>query len=110
VTPKTIRYIDWALWFGILIASTVVMRGARPNIEQAHAAFVYILIVLGATAGGERWLGIVVAFLGLVAINYFFQPPFDTLTVNEPLDVLALISFLTTALVANYLLAKARAE
>jgi len=110
VTSKTIRSIDWALWFGILIASTVVMRGARPNIEQAHAAFVYILIVLGATAGGERWLGIAVAFLGLVAINYFFQPPFDTLTVNEPLDVLALVSFLSTALVANYLLAKARAE
>jgi two-component system sensor histidine kinase KdpD len=110
VTSRTIRYIDWALWLGILIVSTIVMRGGRPNIEQAHAAFVYILIVLGATAGGERWLGIIVAFFGLFAINYFFQPPFDTLTVNEPLDVLALISFLSTALVANYLLARARAE
>jgi K+-sensing histidine kinase KdpD len=110
VTAKTVRYIDWTLWLAILVLSTFVMRGARPNIEQAHASFVYILIVLGATAGGERWLGIFVAFLGLFAINYFFQPPFDTLTVNEPLDVLALVSFLATALVANYLLARARAE
>ncbi|HMI47809.1 MAG TPA: ATP-binding protein [Gemmatimonadaceae bacterium] len=110
MTSKTSRYIDWGLWFGILILSTVVMRGARPNIQQAQAAFVYILIVLGATVGGERWLGICVAFLGFFAINYFFQPPFDTLDVGEPLDVLALISFLSTALVANYLLAKARAE
>ena len=62
--------------------STVVMRGARPNVEQAHAAFVYILIVLGATAGGERWLGIFVAFLGFFVINYFFQPPFDCATVT----------------------------
>jgi K+-sensing histidine kinase KdpD len=110
VTSRTVRYTDWALWLVILVLSTFVMRGARPNIEQAHAAFVYILIVLGATAGGERWLGIFVAFLGFFAINYFFQPPFDTLTVNEPLDVLALISYLSTALVANYLLARARAE
>jgi two-component system sensor histidine kinase KdpD len=110
VTAKAIKYIDWALWCVMLVVSTIVMRGARPNIEQAHAAFVYILIVLGATAGGERSLGIFVAFAGLFAINYFFQPPFDTLTVNEPLDVLALVSFLSTALVANYLLAKARAE
>jgi K+-sensing histidine kinase KdpD len=110
VTPRTVRYIDWALWLGILVVSTLIMRSARPNIEQAHAAFVYILIVLGVTAGGERWLGIFVAFLGLFAINYFFQPPFDTLTVNEPLDYLALVSFLSTALVANYLLARATAE
>lgn len=110
MTSRTIRYVDWALWLGILVVSTVVMRGARPNVEQAHAAFVYILIVLGATAGGERWLGIFVAFLGFFVINYFFQPPFDTLTVNEPLDVLALVSFLSTALVANYLLARAHAE
>jgi two-component system sensor histidine kinase KdpD len=90
--------------------STVVMRSARPNIEQAHAAFVYILIVLGATSGGEQRLGVLVAVLGFLAINYFFQSPFDTLTVDQPLDFLALVAFLATALVANHLLAKARAE
>jgi K+-sensing histidine kinase KdpD len=110
VTPKTVRYIDWALWLGMLILSTWIMRAARPNIGEAHASFAYILIVLGATAGGERWLGILVAILGFLAINYFFQPPFDSLTVDQPLDYLALVSFLATALVANHLLARARAE
>lgn len=110
MTTKTLRYGEWSLWVGILIVSSLVMRSARPNIEQAHASFVYILIVLGAAAGGEQWLGILVAFLGFLAINYFFQPPFDTLTVGEPRDVLALVAFLSTALVANTLLARARAE
>jgi len=86
------------------------MRQARPNIEQSHAAFVYILIVLGAAASGEQWLGILAAVGGFLAINYFFQPPFDTLTVGEPSDLLALVAFLSTALVANTLLARARAE
>jgi K+-sensing histidine kinase KdpD len=110
VTAKTVRYLEWGLWLVMLALSTFVMRMARPNIEQAHASLVYILIVLGATAGGDRWLGIVVATYGFLAINYFFQSPFDTFTVNKPLDGLALVAFLSTALVANYLLAMARAE
>ncbi len=86
------------------------MRSARPNLEQAHASFVYILIVLGAAASGEQALGILMAVLGFLSINYFFQPPFDTLTVGEPSDLLALVAFLATALVANTLLARARTE
>ncbi|MDQ6690011.1 MAG: DUF4118 domain-containing protein [Gemmatimonadota bacterium] len=107
---NTASYVEWALWLSVVVVATYVLRNAREHIEQAHAAFVYILIVLGATAGGERWLGVLVAMLGFLAINYFFQPPFDTLTVNEPLDLLSLIAFLSTALVANRLLIKARTE
>lgn len=110
MSAKAIRYVEWALWLSVVVAATVVLRNSRDHIEQAHAAFVYILIVLGATAGGERWLGILVAVVGFLAINYFFQPPFDTLRVNQPLDLLALIAFLTTALVANHLLTRARIQ
>ena len=110
VRPRTVRYLDWALWLGILLLSTFIMRIARPGIEQAHASLVYILIVLGAAAGGEQWLGILVAVLGFLGINYFFQSPFDTLTVAAPLDFVALLSFLSTALVANHLVAQARSE
>ena len=109
-TTGTAKVFDWALWVGIFVVSSLVMRSARPNLEQAHAAFVYILIVLGAAASGEQSLGILVAVLGFLAINYFFQPPFDTLTVGEPSDLLALVAFLSTALVANTLLARARTE
>jgi len=110
VMQRTARQVEWALWLLVLVFATLIMRSSRGQIEQAHAAFVYILIVLGATAGGERWLGIFVALLGFLSINYFFQPPFDTLTVNGAPDLLALVAFLATALVANHLLARARTE
>lgn len=110
MSPRSVRSLEWLLWLAVISVATLVMRSSREHIEQAHAAFVYILIVLGATAGGERWLGVLVAVLGFLSINYFFQPPFDTLTVNEPLDWLALIAFLATALVANHLLTRARSE
>lgn len=109
MTQKTLRYVEWALWLSVVLVATVVMRSSRGRIEQ-DSAFVYILIVLGATAGGERWLGIVVALLGFLSINYYFQPPFDTFSVSEPLDLVALVAFLTTALVANHLLTRARTE
>jgi two-component system sensor histidine kinase KdpD len=105
-----LRIAEWLLWLSVVSVATLVMRGSREQIEQAHAAFVYILIVLGATAGGERWLGTFVALLGFLSINYFFQPPFDTLTVNGAPDLLALVAFLSTALVANHLLIRARTE
>lgn len=110
MTRKWVRSAEWVLWLTVIVVATFVMRGSRGQIEQAHAAFVYILIVLGATAAGERWLGIVVALLGFLSINYFFQPPFDTLTVNKPLDLLALVAYLATALVANHLLTRAQTE
>jgi len=110
MTRKSARYVEWVLWLSVVVVATVVMRGSRGQIEQAHAAFIYILIVLGATAGGERGLGIVVALLRFLSINYLFQPQFDTLTVSEPLDLLALVAFLATALVANHLLTRARTE
>ena len=110
MTRKWVRSAEWVLWLAVIVVATFIMRGSRGQIEQAHAAFVYILIVLGATAAGERWLGIVVALLGFLSINYFFQPPFDTLTVNKPLDLLALVAYLATALVANHLLARAQTE
>lgn len=107
---KSVRYAQWLLWLSVIVVATLVLRSSRDHIEQAHAAYVYILIVLGATAGGERWLGILMALLGFLSINYFFQSPFDSLMVSGPLDLLALTAFLATALVANHLLFKARTE
>ena len=86
------------------------MHRVRSDIGQVHVVLVYLLLVLGASAGGERWLGFLIAFAGLFMINYFFQPPFDTLTVTKPLDGVVLIAFLGTALVATQLLARARVE
>ena len=99
-----------AVWIALFIIATVLMHRVRGDIEQVHVVLLYMLLVLGASAGGERWLGFLVAFAGLFAINYFFQPPFDTLAVTKPLDGVVLLAFLGTALVATQLLARARAE
>ena len=100
----------WILWFILLAAATLAMYSVRGRIEQAHVVLLYLLIVLGASASSSRKLGFTLAIVSFVLIDYFFQPPYNEIAIGKPLDWLVLIAFLTTAVVATQLLARARGE
>lgn len=110
MTPKSRRAWEWIVWGTLFVVVTTVLHNARTEIEQVHVVIVFLLLVLGASAGGERALGFSVAVAGFLAINYFFQSPFDTFAVAKSLDWTVLLAFLATAMVATDLLAQARAE
>jgi len=100
-------------WVACLVAFAVLtlwMARARPEIREAHVALVYLLLLLVGSVTGGRPLGFTIAGLGFVAIDYWFQLPYDTLTVAKPLDWLVLLAFLATAIVTTQLLARARAR
>ena len=99
----------WMAWAVILILTTVAMRLLRDNLDQAHSVLVYLLVVLGASVGGGRALGLTLACLSFLLIDYFFQPPYDSLAIGG-FDWTVLITFLATAAVATELVATARAE
>lgn len=94
----------------MLVLTTWVLLQARSSIDQAHAALTLLLVVLGGSASGGRMLGFALACEGFAAIDYFFQPPYDLLSVNKPLDALILLAFFATAAVTTELLARARQE
>ncbi len=100
----------WVLWLLLFALATVAMRLVRSNIDQAHAVLAYLLIVLGGSVAGGRPLGISLAGMATLAINYFFQAPLDTLSVAKPPDGLVLLAFLATAVTTTHLLALARSE
>ncbi len=104
------RVAPWVVWLGALAAVTVVMHGVRGDIETAHVVIPYLLVVLGGSATGGRPLGFTLALAGFVLINYYFQSPYDTLTVGKPLDWVILVAFLATAGVATQLLARLQDE
>ena len=99
----------WLLWTGILVAVTAAMRLQRENLDLAHVALIYLLVVLGASVGGSRGLGLTLACLAFLLIDYFFQPPYDTFAIGR-FDWTVLITFLATAAVATELLSQARTE
>ncbi len=100
----------WVFWFAMLVAATAILRWARGEIDQSHAALTLLLVVLGGSAGGGRILGFALAVSGFVLLDYFFQPPYDLLSVSKPLDWVVLVAFLASAFVATELLTRAREE
>lgn len=82
----------------------------RGHIDQVHVVLPLLLVVLAGSATEGRALGLVLAAEAAVFVDYFFQPPFDRLTVAKPLDWVVLIAFFVTAGVATELLEVARRE
>jgi two-component system sensor histidine kinase KdpD len=107
ITWSSVR--PWLTWTGALVLTTVAMRLLRDNLDQVHVALVYLLVVLGASVGGSRSLGLTLACLATLLIDYFFQEPYDSLGIGR-LDWTLLITFLATAVVATALLSQVRSE
>jgi two-component system, OmpR family, sensor histidine kinase KdpD len=111
--PDTIRRPSLGgrlLWTVLLVLVTMAMAQMRPDIDQAHVVLAYLLVVLGASVGGGRGFGFIVACASFLCINYFFQEPYDTLAVSKPLELVVLFAFLATSVTATELLARAQAE
>ena len=102
----------WAvpLWVGLSVLVTLVLLALRADLDEAHVALVYLLLVLGASAHGGRALGLALAVLTFLCINYFFLPPYHTFAISDALDWLILITYLITAAVAAALLTRAERE
>jgi two-component system sensor histidine kinase KdpD len=101
----------WVLWLGTFAAATAGMFVLRRHLDKAHVALVYLLVVLGASAGGGRALGFTVAGAAFLAFNFLLLPPYYTLTLENPFDWLVLLAFFVTSVVATQLLHRAqRAE
>src|SRR5215469_645406 len=106
----TRRALLWTVWGVILTLVTVALVSVRERLGPEHVAIVYLLVVLGGSASAGRIVGIVLAFACFVLIDYYFQTPYGTLSVDKGLDWLSLIAFLATAIVAAQLLGRANAE
>jgi K+-sensing histidine kinase KdpD len=104
------RVRSWLLWIGILLAVTAALVSVRQNLDQVQVVLVYLLVVLGGSAGGGRGLGLGLACACFLLIDYYLQTPFDTIAIDKPYDWLVLLAFLVTATVATELLSRANAE
>jgi two-component system, OmpR family, sensor histidine kinase KdpD len=80
-----------------------------------HADFpivgcLYLLVVVVQSVRGIFLASAVVSVFAVLCLDYFFVPPIFTLQIDRPLDALALVTFLTTALVITRLASRAQQE
>jgi two-component system, OmpR family, sensor histidine kinase KdpD len=104
MTPKGRLWSAWVASFVALGAVTAAMYAFRGRLDKAHTALVYLVVVLAGSMRGGRRLGLALAGCAFLLFNWFFLPPYGTLTVLDPLDWLVLGAFLIVSGVAAQML------
>lgn len=89
---------------------TAALLSIRSSIDKTHVALAYVLVVLALSARSGRGMGLTTSIVAFLCFNFFFLPPYYTLTVADPLNWAVLVTFLVTSLIAAQLLTRARQE
>jgi two-component system sensor histidine kinase KdpD len=93
---------------GVLLA--VPLLRLIPHVNPTTAGLALLLIVLSTASLGSLWTAIIVSVAGALALNFFFLPPVGTLSISDPQNWVALVAFLSAALIASNLSAAAQAR
>ncbi len=89
--------------------ATGLLQGLRGWFNTSTLALLYVLAVGATTAWWGLIPGLGAALLAFFLFNYFFIPPYLTLRVLHPQDIIELIVLLVVAIVINQLLGRAQA-
>jgi two-component system sensor histidine kinase KdpD len=82
-----------------LTALTFALVPVRDDLAVESVLLLYLLVVLATAAVGGVWPAASAAVVAVGLVNWFFTPPYRTLTIAEAEHVLALVVFLVVAVV-----------
>ncbi|HKI00927.1 MAG TPA: DUF4118 domain-containing protein [Thermoanaerobaculia bacterium] len=100
--------LAWAAMPIALALVTALGRWAGAN-APTIVSF-YLVVVLGLAAWGGWGAGATASIMAMLCFNYFFLPPFGTMTIADPSNWAALVSFLMASTLASRLVATARRQ
>jgi K+-sensing histidine kinase KdpD len=106
--PLAPRWTGYAAAILAITALTATLKLLSSHVNSTTVALALLLAVLFIAA---RWGSMPALFASLLAMlyfNYFFLPPFQTLTIAAVDNWIALTAFLVTAVTAGQLSARAR--
>lgn len=80
------------------------------HVNSATAAFSYLLLVLALATRKGLAESLAASFASILCYNYFFLPPIGNLTIADPQNWVALVTFLVTSITASHLSSSAREQ
>ncbi len=101
------RILRWAL---ITMVVTVLLLLARAHLEKTHVALAYLLLVLAGSAQAGQRVGLSLSAATFLLFDWYFLPPYGTLTLTNPWDWMVLVSFLVVSVTAAHLLNRLQVE
>jgi K+-sensing histidine kinase KdpD len=93
-----------------VLAVVLLLRAASPLANATTVALCLVLVIVLVARSFRGSAALVAALVGVIALNYFFIPPFGTLSVADPLNWVALTVFLAVAVAVGELSARARRQ
>jgi C4-dicarboxylate-specific signal transduction histidine kinase len=109
-TYRTWRSAAQCLLGGVVVAM-VTFVGFRFQVNLTIASLLYLTIVLLLSVTDAVAASIFVSIVAVLCLDYYFVPPIFSFEFRNPLDTIALIVFLATALLISRLMSqRKRAE
>ena len=108
-SPALSRLFEFAGALGI-IAVIVVLYHKVLAVNATTVALTLLLAILIISTLWGITVSIPVSLAAMVAFNYYFLPPIGTLSVADPQNWVALITFLAVAVIGSHLAASARKQ
>jgi two-component system sensor histidine kinase KdpD len=98
--------------FGLPVAAvllmTLLLEPVHERISTITIALTFLLLVLFSATFFGRNPALVASFAAMLCFNFFFLPPFRTLRIAEPPNLMAWAAFTITAIITGELSAYAR--
>jgi len=95
---------------GCLLIGLTTFIGFRLHLNFSVTGFIYLILIVLQSLAGSFASSAVVSVVAVLCLDFFFTLPLFSFEVTNPLDILALISFLTTGLVITRLTTLVRNE
>lgn len=93
-----------------LASVTILYKSVLTGVNSTTVSLSFLLIVLAASSAYGLGPGIIASVAGMFCFNFFFLPPFGTLTIHGSENWVALFVFLVTAVTASQLSSAARSR
>ncbi|MFI6296391.1 DUF4118 domain-containing protein [Nonomuraea sp. NPDC050790] len=101
------RIAGWTLALAGMPLLTAGLLPFRPNLALPSEILIFLLLVVGVALAGGMWPALTAAVLGFGLLNWFFTPPFQTLNVADPENLLALAIFTLVAAMVSAVVGQA---
>ena len=94
--------------FGGVGVAFVTIVCFRLQFNLATVALLYLIVIVLQSLKGRLVSSGVVSLIAVGCLAYFFTPPIFSFRVDDPLNVVAIVAFLTTSLVITRLVSRVR--
>jgi two-component system sensor histidine kinase KdpD len=105
-----LRSVTLRVLYGAVADALLAAVCYRLQVNLATVSLLYLLSVVIQALQATFLSSVVIALIAASFINYFFIPPILTWRIDDPIDAITLIVFMTTAVVVSQLSSKARNE